>query len=393
MAANTIAYAQIFQQVLDEQMLQELTTGFMEANASMVQYNGGNTVRLPKVSMTGLGDYSRSTGYPTSGSVTLEWETHTFDKDRGQSFSLDAMDVDESNFVATASMTMSEFQRTKVVPEVDAYRYSKIFSLANTALKTGAYTPVVGTIFGQLKNDIAAIQDIVGEAEPLVIAMSYSAANILDQADDIEHNLEMMDFAAGTMFSKVKSLDGIPIVRVPSARFKSAFTFSATDGFTAASNAMALNWVIMARRSVIAVVKQDLPRVFDPATNQAGNAWKIDYRKYHTLWIPDNKLSGVYVSYLETAAPALSITVAVGSATGTTKFTATAGSGNTLAYKLTAAAVTGYLNTIPTGTTAYTSGDDISATAGQFLAAYEVDAAGRIVKYTSYELQAADIKS
>lgn len=393
MAANTIAYAQIFQKVLDEQMIQEMTTGWMEANAGAVQYNGGNTVRLPKISMTGLGDYSRSTGYPTSGAVTLEWETHTFDKDRGQSFSLDAMDVDESNFVATASNTMSQFQRTKVVPEVDAYRYSKIFTLANAALKTGAYTPVVGTVFGQLKNDIAAMQDVVGESEPLVIAMSYSAANILDQADEIEHSLSVIDFMPGTIFAKVKSLDGIPIVRVPSARFKSAFTFSATDGFTAASNAMNLNWVIMARRAVIAVVKQDVPRVFDPMTNQAGNAWKIDYRKYHTLWIPDNKLSGVYVSYLETAAPALSITVAAGAAAGT-KFTATAGSGNTLAYKLTAAANTEYLNTIPSGTTAYTSGDDIAtATAGQFLSAYEVDAAGRIVKFTNYELQSADIKS
>ena len=392
MAANTIGYAQIFQPLLDEQMLLELTTGWMEANSDMVQYNGGNTLRLPKIAMTGLGDYNRATGYPTSGAVALEWETHTFDKDRAQKFLLDSMDVNESNFVATASNVMAQFQRTKVAPEIDAYRYAKIFAYANAAFKTGAYTPAAATIFAQLKNDIATMQDVIGEGEPLVITISFAAANILDQANAIEHKLDVVDFTAGGITTKVRSLDGIPIVRVPSVRFKSAFTFSATDGFAAAANAMSLNWMITARRSIIGVVKTDVPRVFDPMTNQTANGWQIDYRKYHTLWIPDNKLEGVFVSYLETAAPALSITVAQGAGAGSTKFTATAGSGNTLAYKLTAAAITGYLNTIPAGVTAYTSGADIAATAGQILNTYELDAAGRIVKFNSHTLAAGDIK-
>lgn len=50
--------------------------------------------------------------------------------DRGRKFLLDKMDVDETNFVASASAVMSEFQRTKVIPEVDAYRYSRIYALA-----------------------------------------------------------------------------------------------------------------------------------------------------------------------------------------------------------------------------------------------------------------------
>ena len=390
-AANTIAYASLFQTALDEKMVQELTSGWMEANASQVRYNGGNTIRIAKASMEGLGTYSRATGFDENP-ITLEWETHTFSMDRGKSFSIDAMDEDETNFVATASNILGEFQRTKVAPEVDAYRYEKIFTIANAAGKTGNYIPAKDTIFEQLKSDIATVQDIIGENEPLVITMSIPAANILDQADAIEHSLSVMDFQQGGMSTKVKSLDGIPIIRVSSSRFKSDFTFSATDGFSAAATAMNLNWIICARRAAIAVVKTDKIRVFSPDVNQSLDAYKVDMRKYHDMWIPENKVDGVYVNYYSTAAPALTATVAQGSDSGTTKFTANAGTGNTLEYTLTTAADPGYFNTIPDGT-AYTSGADITATAGKYLNMFEVNAAGRIVKFKTHLLVAGNIKS
>lgn len=47
-------------------------------------------------------------------------------QDRGRSFSFDENAVDETNFVLTAATVMGEFQRTKVIPEIDAYRYSTI---------------------------------------------------------------------------------------------------------------------------------------------------------------------------------------------------------------------------------------------------------------------------
>lgn len=93
-------------------------------------------------------------------------------------------------------------------------------------------------------------------------------------------------------------------------------------------------------------------------------------------------------------ATALSAVVAVGSAVGTTKFTATAGSGNKLGYKLKAATqgtvngssfVDGYIN--------YTSAADIPATAGQYLCMYEIDANERVVKYLEEVLASDDIKA
>ena len=57
MAINTLEMAKIFQQELDKQMLTAGTSGWMEANASDVKYNGGDTVRMPMISTSGLAKY------------------------------------------------------------------------------------------------------------------------------------------------------------------------------------------------------------------------------------------------------------------------------------------------------------------------------------------------
>ena len=125
MAINTLEMSKIYQQALDKQMLVQSTTGWMETNATQVKYNGGDTVRMPKITTTGLASYDRDAGF-NQGSVTLSYDDYKLTQDRGRTFLLDAMDVDESNFIATAGNVMGECQRFQFTPEVAASRYSKI---------------------------------------------------------------------------------------------------------------------------------------------------------------------------------------------------------------------------------------------------------------------------
>ena len=64
----------------------------------------------------------------------------------------------------------------------------------------------------------------------------------------------------------------------------------------AAADAKGINWIIMVKQAPVAISKTDVTRIFDPMTNQNANAWKIDYRKYHDLWIADNSMDGVFVN-------------------------------------------------------------------------------------------------
>lgn len=303
---NNIAYATIFQQELDKQMLVGATSGWMEPNSQLVKYNGGNEVKIPTILMDGLGDYDRSEGF-VKGSVTTTWQTHTLTQDRGRTFSIDAMDVDESNFVVTAGAVMGEFQRTKVIPEIDAYRYSKIAALAIEADRaSGGYTVNESTILKKLLEDIAAIQDKIGDGEQLILTLPFTVAAILDENTTIQKRMDVIEFEQGGIKTKVKSLDGHPIIRVPSARLKTAYEFldgessgQEKGGFKVADTAKNINWIISTRNAPIAISKTDKPRIFDPNTNQQADAWKIDYRKYHDLWIPQNKMDAVFVNIRE----------------------------------------------------------------------------------------------
>lgn len=105
MPINTLEYAKLFMTTLDKQILEQSTTGWMEANAGQVKYNGGNEVKIPILSMDGLGKYDRDDGF-VQGSVSLSYQTKNLTQDRGRTFQLDAMDVDETNFITAAVQTL-----------------------------------------------------------------------------------------------------------------------------------------------------------------------------------------------------------------------------------------------------------------------------------------------
>ena len=303
MAINTLQYSQQFQTVLDAQMLAGATSAFMEANAGQVKYDGGDTVHIPEVSMQGLAKYDRDEGF-NQGSVTLKFNPYKMTQDRGRTFQLDSMDVNETNFVATAGTVMGEFQRTQVIPEIDAYRYSKISALATAENKvTTGFTPAVATILEKLEAEITEIQDVVGEEEGLIIVMSTKLRTILNNADKFNRYLNVAEFKKGSVNTTVKSFNDIPILGVPSARMKTAYVFNdgktanqQAGGFKADTGAKDINWIIMPQRAPIAVSKTDKVRIFTPELNQKADAWKIDYRKYHDLWIPKNRFAAIRVN-------------------------------------------------------------------------------------------------
>ena len=303
MAINTLEMAKIFQQSLDKQMGIEATSGWMESNAKNVKYNGGDTVRMPRISTTGMARYDRDEGF-NQGSVTLSYDDYKLTQDRGRTFQLDSMDVDESNFIASAGTVMGEFQRLHVVPEVDAYRYSRIAALAKNAHRTtDGFTPSETNILAQLDKEITDLQDAIGEAEQLVILMATPIRTVLNNVKNIERRLDVTQFKAGEINTKVKTYNEIPIFSVPSLRMKTAYVFKdgkttgqEAGGFKADTGAKAINWIIISRHAPIAISKTDKVRIFAPDVNQKADAWKLDYRKFHDLWIPTNKLAGVWAN-------------------------------------------------------------------------------------------------
>ena len=66
--------ATLFQNTLDQIAVQEATTGWMDANAGQVIYNGGAEVKIPKMNVQGMGNYDRDNGYQMI--LTGHWKNY-----------------------------------------------------------------------------------------------------------------------------------------------------------------------------------------------------------------------------------------------------------------------------------------------------------------------------
>ena len=298
--ANSISYATVFQKNLDAAAVQTATTGWMEANAGQVIYDGGKSIKIPKMQLDGLGDYSRENGYDR-GTITLTYETREMTQDRGKQFLLDSQDVNETNFALNAARVLSEFQRLYVVPELDAYRLSKLATAAigaDTAAVYG-YTPAKATIVDAIKTAIAAVKKAGFFGVPLVCHMSTDAITALEEAIGTS-NIRSDSFSAGNGFdTRVTTIDNVPIIETPADRMYSAITLKTTaqgGGYAKADGAVDVNFMIMPRQTPLAISKQENMKIFEPAQVQDHDAYKIDYRRYHDLWVMDNKIAGIAIN-------------------------------------------------------------------------------------------------
>ena len=296
---NTINYAEIFTPVLDAQVKQESMTGWMDGNAEAlgIEIDGHNKVHLPKMSMSGMADYDRATGY-VRGGVTLTYEERSMTQDRGRQFLLDSQDVNEANFVPSATRVMTEFQRLHVIPEIDAYRISKLATYAIDAgvHATYGYTPSKDDIVDAIIDGMAGVRKSGFRNQPLVMMARTDVVSALSKKKADKG--DTVTFTQAGIETVVPAVDGMPILEIDDERMVSAIQILSGDdgGFQKASTGKDVNFVILPIRTALAVTKQNNMKVFDPEHVEDADAWKIDYRRYHDLWVLDNQVNSIVVN-------------------------------------------------------------------------------------------------
>ena len=302
--ANTINYAAVFNRILDEKFYVLPRTLWMENTNPGIIYNGGKEVKIPKLSTDGLGDMN---GYKApDGDMVLAYETKTLQFYRGRNLTIGRYDVDETNMALTVGNALRVFLNGKVIPEVDTLRIS---SAAQGALSYGqvhAYAAASITsanILGLLMDDIAAVQDKIGENEQLYIQISTKLKNLLEQSSQITRYLNVRDFTVRSANLKLDALNDQYLIGTPSAYMKSVVkaldgrsTNQTVGGVSFTDFGAAVNWIIAARPAVDAVARPQITKVIDPDTNQDGEYWKIMFSIYHGLWTMEQKGVGLIVS-------------------------------------------------------------------------------------------------
>ncbi len=285
--ANAITKFKKYIDLLDEVYKTASVTSVLDGNNRLVRMGANaNEIIIPKISMDGLADYSRESGY-VGGDITLTNETVAFNYERGRSFNVDAMDNEETAGVAFGQLS-GEFIRTKASPEIDAFRFAKYAGTEGITSESAALTSGADTL-----EALIAAQNSMDEnevtAESRILFITPTLYNGVMNLDTTKSRAVLDSFEQ--------------IIKVPQTRFYTAIDLydGSTEGETAghyvknATDGKNINFMVVEKSAVIQYQKHLVSKVVTPEENQTSDGWKFFYRSYGIADVYENKACGIYL--------------------------------------------------------------------------------------------------
>lgn len=285
--ANAIETAKSYVPLLDEVYALAVLTSDLDGAPELVQQGANaNELIIPKMTMQGLADYSRNSGY-VKGDVTMTNETVKCNFDRGRMFTIDTMDDLETAGLAFGRLA-GEFIRTKVAPELDAFRFA-------------SYSAISGV--GKKEETLADGSAVIAALRAGITAMDEAEVPETDRFLYITPTLHGMVSDLDTTKSR-EVLNGFSkVVKVPQSRFYTAIdqlsggSSEEAGGYKKAASAADLNFMIVHKPAVIQFHKHAAPKIITPEANQEGDAYKYGYRLVSIADGYENKAAGIYVNH------------------------------------------------------------------------------------------------
>lgn len=282
--ANNIQLFKKYIALLDEVYKLSSKSSILDGDASLVQAGRNtNEIVIPKMTLDGLANYSRNSGY-VKGDVTLTYETVQFNYDRGRKFVIDAMDDEETAGIAFGKLS-SEFIRTKVVPEMDAFRFATYASLTGIGKTTGTLADGAAVITALRAATNKMDEDEV-PSEQRVLFITPTLRGMIDDLDTSKSKEVLGKFSS--------------IVEVPQSRFNTQIrlndgTTSGQEdgGFTTTGND--INFMVIHTPAILQYPKHTVNKIITPEANQDSDGWMFFYRAYGLADAYENKAAGIYV--------------------------------------------------------------------------------------------------
>lgn len=291
--ANNIALFKQYIPLLDKVYKQASLTAKLDGNPDLVKQGANaNELVIPKINMDGLADYSRNSGY-VDGDVTMTNETVACNFDRGRMFTVDALDNIETAQLAFGQLS-SEFIRTKVVPELDAFRFAKYASTEGISTVPAATLTTGDAVIKALRAATQRMDDDEVPYENRHLFITATLNGLVDDLDTTKSKKVMERFASVTV--------------VPQSRFYTAIKQNngktegeTAGGYTKETGAADINFMILHKDALIQFDKRVVNKVISPEENQSSDGWKFGYRDVSIADVYENKLVGIYLHSAPTA--------------------------------------------------------------------------------------------
>ena len=288
--ANSVAAIKNYTTILDRVYQREATSLCLSSPARMARAGrNAKEIMIPRISVTGLGDYTRNVGYKT-GSIDFAYETKAFNYDRGIKLLADVMDVEEAGVLDCFVQAGAELERTQVAPEDDAFTYAAIAS------HEGVTTTEADLSSAKATDVLAALRKVTNTMDE---AQVTPGSRYLFITPTLKGVLDDYSLANPNMSNRVLTRF-CRIVEVPQARFYTKITLNSGDseklGYAKAADGRAINFMVVEKSAVIKFDKHVASRVFSPDELENLDSYMMKYRKYGIVELMDNKLAGVAVS-------------------------------------------------------------------------------------------------
>jgi len=259
-------------------------TAILDGDISLTKAGANaNSILIPKMTLDGLSDYGRDGSGYDNGSTKLVFQEKTFNYDRGQKFAVDAMDNEETVGLAFGQLS-GEFIRTKVVPEVDAFRFSMYHSKAGNK-KTESIT-TGKQVVEALRVAANTMDEKEVDVENRILFITPTLKGLIEDLDTTASKLVLNRFSS--------------IIAVPQSRMFTDIDL-VKHGYKAKTTSKNINFMVIQKQAILQYVKHLVNKTISPQLNQTSDDWLFFFRSYQLCEALDNKLEGIYASVSNTA--------------------------------------------------------------------------------------------
>ena len=296
--ANSIALFKKYIDRLDKVYKQSATSSILDGDNTLVSAGtNANEIVIPKISMDGLADYSRNGGY-VSGDVKITHETVKFNYDRGRMFDVDAMDNEETAGIAFGQL-VSEFIRTKVAPEMDAFRYATYAAISGISkVSAGATLSDGAAVITALRAATTKMDEDEVPMENRILFITPTLDGVIQDMDTTKSREVLSRFSSKVLVPQTRFYTAIDLYDgVTDTSSQDSGVNEKVGGYVKASTAKDINFMVIHKSAILQYTKHTVNKVISPAENQTADAWKFPYRAYGLADAYENKVAGIYLHH------------------------------------------------------------------------------------------------
>ena len=295
--ANSITKFKKYVPLLDEVYKQAALTSVLDSDETLARAGANaNEIVIPKISMDGLGDYDRNSGY-TNGNVTLTNETVQFNYERGRMFVVDAMDDEETAGIAYGKLA-SEFIRTQVAPEGDAFRFATYASVSGISkVSAGATLSTGADVIAALRVATSTMDEDEVPYENRYLFITPTLKGLIDDMDTTKSREVLARFTQVIQVPQTRFYTAIDLYDGKTDASGSSGANETVGGYVKNASAKDINFMVIHKPAVMQYNKHIAPKVITPEANQDADAWKFGYRKYGLADVYENKVAGIYLHH------------------------------------------------------------------------------------------------